>query len=89
MSYVYEDFREWLSTTEGAKATGEVLRNIETKLDPAGCAMMAALLPHSTGDSWRMLAAVDRCVEMGVLREVQQAREPAGQYRIFIRGHRP
>jgi hypothetical protein len=84
MSYDYESHRGWLGTVEGGKAIGEVLANIERVLKPAGCAMMCKLWP-ATGDSWSMMAAVDRCVEMGVLREIPypEGRTPMAQYRIF------
>lgn len=83
MSYRYEDHREWLGSDEGTKAVGEVLRKVDEVLRPAGAAMMCNLWP-SASDSWKCLAAVDHACAMGVIREVEQARTPAGQHRVFV-----
>jgi len=82
--YRYEEHREWLASREGVVAVGEALANIEKVMVPAGCAMMHAICP-STGSTDTMLASIDRCVEMGVIYEVQQMRTPAGQHRIFAK----
>jgi hypothetical protein len=84
VSYRYEEHREWLASDEGIKAVGQVIRNVEQRLDYAGAAMMCKLWP-AAGDSWEMMAAVDRVVALGMIVEVEQAQPPAGQHRVFRR----
>lgn len=83
MSYDYREHREWLASPEGVKAVGNVLRHIETRLRPAGAATMARLWPSGAGDSFQMMAAVDHCVALGVIEEVEFARAPWAQNRVF------
>jgi hypothetical protein len=45
--------------------------------------MQEAILNAGGGDSWTMLACVDRLVELGEIREIVQADVP-GQYRVFV-----
>jgi hypothetical protein len=49
-------------------------------------AVMCGKLLCATGDSWAMLACIDRLVELGELREVPNTYSGAGQHRIFIAG---
>jgi hypothetical protein len=48
----------------------------------------AMLLPDGIGaaDGWDLLAALDRMVELGDLREIPQADRVAGQHRVFVAG---
>ncbi len=82
MGYRYEDHEKWLATMEGQKAVGEVVLNAKRVMAVSGCAYITAIWPKA-GGSWQRMAAVDRATEMGVLREVQLAHRPMGQYRIF------
>lgn len=83
MAYDYRENRKWLASPEGVKAVGEVLRNIENRLRPAGAAAMHKLWPTGAGDGWQKMAAVDHCVALGVIEEIRFAREPWGQHRVF------
>ena len=85
MSYQYGAYSAWLASAEGIEAVGKVLRKVETLLVPAGAARMCELWPDGVGDAWRMLAAVDHVVALGVIREVEQIREPMAQFRIFVK----
>ena len=83
MSYQYEEHREWINGPEGTKALASVLKHIEQLLEPAGAAMMCKLWPVGIGNTDRMMAAVDRAVELGVIVEVNVTPRPWGQHRIF------
>lgn len=88
MSYQHSSYAAWFGTAEGAKVLGKALENVETVLDPAGCALMSKLAPWGEAcDSWKAMAAVDHLVLMGTLREAEYppGRTPAGQDRIFLR----
>lgn len=82
--YNYQTERPKLFTKEGQTMLLKVLKNAQRILPVAGCARMDKLIQGLTGDSWMMLACVDRLVELGELCEVTQAVEPSGQYRIFF-----
>lgn len=84
MSYQYGDHREWLATDEGVAAVAEVIRKVETVLDPAGAATMVNLWPP-VSNNWRAMAAVDHVVRLGMIEPVIQAYAPAGQHRVFRR----
>jgi hypothetical protein len=86
--YAYPGHEKWLSSEEGIAAVGEVLNKVEKYLRPAGCAMMSAIWPR-TGSTDTMQAAVDHVVALGIIREVELARRPAGQDRIFVEVREP
>ena len=52
-------------------------------LDTAGAFRMGVVLNAASGDTWRMMACVDRMVELGEIREIPLP-DVAGQNRIFV-----
>ena len=52
-------------------------------LKEAGAFMMSSALKNVSGDSWLMMAYVDRLVELGEIREITDSRV-AGQHRVFV-----
>lgn len=85
--YVYANHREWLNSEQGIRAVGEVLRNVERVLRPAGAALMSAVWPTAANTD-QMMAAVDRVVEMGVIVELKLEMHPSGQRRVFVLAER-
>ena len=83
--YDYNVERKFIFTEEGQDALQKVRANIEKNIKGSGCIRMAEAIRGLTGDSWSMLACVDFLVEKKEIVEIKQAREPAGQYRIFAR----
>lgn len=81
--YSYEEHRDWINGPDGTRAVAFVLNRVREVMEPAGAARMYALWP-STGDSDTMMAAVDRVVELGVIRELDVTPRPAGQHRVFV-----
>lgn len=55
-------------------------------LELAGAARLEEMISGNTGESWLMLACVDRLVELGEIREVTEKGSCAGQHRIFVKG---
>ena len=49
----------------------------------AGCATLEKIISGCTGDSFTMIACVDRLVEIGELRKVPQ-QNVASQYEIYV-----
>ena len=84
MMYVYEDLRGDLFSDQGQIQFLTVRDNIQRLLKEAGAVRMSEAIRPLSGDSWLMLACVDRLVELGEIREVTED-NVAGQDRVFVR----
>jgi hypothetical protein len=91
MSYEYDEQREELFTEEGQRQFLAMRDWCDKLLEAGGAFRMqeAMKAPGVRGDTWRMLACVDRLVELGEIYEIT----PEGtvqQHRIFsTHGRRP
>lgn len=83
MSYTYERQRQGLFTDEGQRKFLEIRDHVHGLLKQAGAFRMQEAMIGS-GDSWLMLACVDRMVELGEIRELAQFGSVAGQHRVFV-----
>ncbi len=84
MSYDYQTQRASVFTEDGQKmflAIRDKAHELLSKSD----AVMSGKLLIGTGDTWNMMACVDRLVELGELLEVPNPHSRAGQHRIFIK----
>jgi hypothetical protein len=88
MSYAYTTQRANLFTDPGQKLYVGMRDHVLALVNKAGAVRSgeAMTLPPGVGaaDSWDMLAVLDRMVELGDLREIQQSGYVAGQHRIFV-----
>jgi hypothetical protein len=84
MSYDYATQRANVFTESGQKMFLTIRDKAEELLAVSGAVTCGKLLCTS-GDTWSMLACVDRLVELGELLEIPNPRSTAGQHRIFIR----
>lgn len=50
----------------------------------AGVARSDKMMAGCTGESWDMLACIDRLVELGEIHEIPNTMSHAGQHRVFI-----
>lgn len=82
--YKYEEMKEQLFTDNGQKLLFEILDNVNRILGQYSIVMMQDAIKGCSGDSWLMLACVDRLVELGELIEVSRD-GCAGQHRVFMR----
>ena len=57
--------------------------NVQDLLQKAGAVRMQEATSGCTGDTWIMLACLDRMVELKEIREVTDDKTP-GQYRVFV-----
>lgn len=80
--YKYEEQRPYTFSDEGSRTVLRLALCAQYLYGQAGAVSLGALIGHLTGDSWHHTACVDRLVELGYLREVQQG-PVAGQDRIF------
>lgn len=83
MSYVYNDHRLYVLTDEGQRQFLRIRDHCHWLLRQAGAARMQEITKGQTGDSWEIMACVDRMVELGELRELDLP-HVAGQHRIFV-----
>lgn len=80
--YRYEDHRAHIFTEQGQRDFLKVRDHVKGILEEAGAITMHKAIQPLSGDTWRMMAHVDRLVELGEIKEVTKP-GTAGQDRIF------
>lgn len=88
MSYDYATQRPYVFTEDGQGTFLKIRDTAHRLLAVSGAVMCTKLIDASSGDSWNLLACVDRLVELKELVEVPNPLSGAGQHRLFI-GARP
>lgn len=83
MSYKYRDTKSKIFEEENQKIFLKIRDNINRLLADAGAVSMGRAIKGTTGDSWVMLACVDRLVELGEIEEIP--RNCIAQHRLFIK----
>lgn len=81
--YDYGTQKQDIFTEEGQILFLRIRDKVKRLLNTAGAARMFEIIQGETGDSWQMLACVDRLVDLGEIREITNSKV-AGQYRVFI-----
>ena len=84
MAYDYQTERPKLFTEEGQVMFLKIRDTTKRLLAMAGAAQSGKMMGGCTGDSWTMLACIDRLVELNEIREVSAPGSTAGQHRVFI-----
>ena len=82
MSYDYKTERPALFTESGQVLFLQIRDKAKQLIRAAGCFRMQEAIKGCTGNSWEMLACVDRLVELKEIVEVTRP-DTMGQYRIF------
>lgn len=83
--YDYQKIKPVVFTDEGQRMFLRVRDHVHRVLKEAGSITMEkAMAGAQGGDSWEMMACVDRLVELGEIREIRQHGQVAGQHRIFM-----
>lgn len=82
--YRYEDLKPKLFTEEGSVLYTQIRDRVKRLLVEAGAVSMGAAISKSTGDTWLMMACVDRMRELGELRDITVGLAVAGQDRVFV-----
>lgn len=85
--YEYQTERPKLFTDEGQRMFLIIRDRVQRRLKDAGAVRMQEAISGTTGDTWQMLACVDRLVELGELRELTEHGRVPGQYRVFVSHH--
>ena len=82
--YQYEQEKPELFTDEGQRMFIAIRDHVKHTLRQAGAIrMQEAMSAAKGGNTWTMLACVDRMVELGELRELTRGDAP-GQHRVFV-----
>ena len=84
MSYSYNNQRASVFTEEGQRRFLVIRDKAEKGIKFSGAVRSQELLVGS-GDTWDMLACIDRLVELNYLREITDG-GVAGQHRVFVAG---
>jgi hypothetical protein len=83
--YNYQEQRENIFTEDGQKMFLKIRDNTFRLLEISGAVRLDKMIQGNTGDSWDMLACVDRMVELGDILEVTDSSRVAGQHRVFVK----
>ena len=86
MSYDYKTERAKLFTDDGQRTFLKIRDHCRELLKTAGAFRLDAAISVASGDSWTMLACVDRLVELGEIVECKHPNDRAAQNRIFTDG---
>ena len=81
--YKYEDEKPKIFTDKGQRNFIKVRDRVKKLLEESGAFMMFSALKDISGDSWEMMAYVDRLVELKEIREITTDGVPA-QHRVFV-----
>ncbi len=81
--YSYLQEKPRIFTDDGQIQFLEIRDKKDKLLKIAGAARMDKLISGLSGDSWSMLACVDRLVEIGELKEIT-GNNVQGQDRVFV-----
>lgn len=84
MAYDYQTQRATVFTEGGQRLFMAIRDKTQNLMKVAGAARMQEMIAGNSGDSWDMLACVDRLVELGEIRELTGS-DVAGQFRVFVR----
>ncbi len=82
--YIYKNERERIFTEEGQVMFLKIRDKIYKFLKMAGAFKMDEAIGNCSGDSWMMLACVDRLVELG---EIEEITRDGRQNRVFVAGN--
>jgi hypothetical protein len=81
--YNYQQVKPLLFSDEGQRLFLKCRDRVKDLLKASGAVRMEEAIKTLSGDSWTMLACLDRMVELGEIREIRQG-HVVGQCRIFV-----
>ena len=81
--YNYQTEKQRIFTEDGQEMFLKIRDKVQHLLKQSGAVMMQNAISGVTGDSWMMLACVDRLVELNEIREITGS-NVAGQHRVFV-----
>ena len=85
MAYNYDTQRVIIFTDRGQRLFLSIRDRTHRLIDMAGAVSMGSAISGESGDTWEMLACVDRLVELGEIAEVKMIHPVCGQNRLFVK----
>jgi hypothetical protein len=82
--YKYEELKEIIFTEDGQVMFLKIRDNVSRLLELSEAFSMSSVIKCVSGDTWKMMACVDRLVELGEIREITEPNKVAGQNRVFV-----
>jgi len=82
--YTYENEKSKIFTENGQEMFLKIRDKVQLLLKQSGAFMLENAISGITGDSWSMLACVDRLVELKEIKEITDKTKVAGQHRVFV-----
>jgi hypothetical protein len=82
--YNYQTERSEIFTESGQIAFLKIRDNVHKLLNQSGAVTMGKAISIATGNSWMLMACVDRLIELNEIREVTP-NGVAGQHRVFVK----
>ena len=84
--YSYEAEKEKLFTDEGQRMFIKIRDNVKRLLGSSGAFTMGKATSKVTGDSWQVMACVDRLIELKEIVELTRSDglTPIAQHRVFM-----
>lgn len=73
-----------LFTDEGQKLFLLIRDKVHTLIAQSGAVRMQEIISSVSGDTWDMMACMDRLVELGELREVTQLNSCPAQHCVYV-----
>ena len=73
--YNYQQVKPLLFSDEGQRLFLKCRDRVKDLLKASGAVRMEEAIKTLSGDSWTMLACLDRMVELGEIREIREIRE--------------
>jgi hypothetical protein len=89
MTYDYATERPRVFTENGQKMFLQIRDRAKRLTAESGAATLGRIIHGVSGDTWQMIACVDRLIELGELREIKYGDYVSGQNRLFISNLRP
>ena len=83
--YNYENEKKDLFTESGQVIFLKIRDKVKLFLDTSGSFRIKEVINGCSGSSWKMLACIDRLVELGEIREVTSGEDVAAQNRVFVK----
>ena len=81
--YKYEEQKQHIFSEDMQETFLKIRDNVHKLLKSSGAVTMGNAIAGATGgDSWKLMACVDRLVELKEIKEVE--RKSWGQFRIFV-----
>jgi len=86
--YDYKKEKKKLFTDEGQKLFLRMRDHINKLLIISGAARVQEMMKNECAESWTMLACIDRLVELGEIREINQNTKIPTQYEIYVKNEK-